>query len=252
MSYETVTRFFVKITLLSAALLPLVYFNRILHVPFTIFILGTGSWGIGLIFKIPAHQLVVVPLQNKTESSLTVSALNGLLSGIFELGAALLIILLMKNKVIFDFNAVIAFGLVIGSFEMLLIVFSKDNDLLKGTALEKPSEQLTSFLGRLEGLRYFVFNGLFPLAERILATLLHIATRGMVFVTLLSGNIFPFILALLVFLLADGLLTYFYYITGRLAGLKGLGELFLYLFILTAVSFVSFLYLIAPYKETAL
>ena len=68
MKYKQLSNYSIKVILALIALLPLIYYNQIEAVPIKAFILGTGSWGIGLIFKMLAHQLIVVPLQYKKQT----------------------------------------------------------------------------------------------------------------------------------------------------------------------------------------
>ena len=123
----------------------------------------------------------------------------------------------MKEKFLFDYNAIICFGLAIGSLETIIVASSKDNDLLKGTALETRSEKLVEYLYNLQGCKYYIFNIVFPIIERVMATFLHISTRGLVFITIITGCIIPTLIALVVFIIADGLLGYYYYLSGKLA-----------------------------------
>ena len=252
MNNKQLTDYLLKTILFSIALIPLIYFNQIKEVPIKAFILGGGSWGIGLIFKMLFHQLIVVRLQNKNISKLLYSAINGLLSGFFELFVAYLIIIFMKEKFIFDFNAIISFGLAIGSLETIIVAFSKDNDLLKGTAIEKQSEKLVEYLKNAQGVKYYIFNLIFPIIERIMATFLHISTCGLVFITIITGSIAPILIALVVFIIADGLLGFYYYISGKLTTSNGLVNFFIYFTILTAVSTMTFIILIKPYKDIIL
>ena len=252
MKYKQLTNYLLKVILALIALLPLIYYNQIEAVPIKAFILGTGSWGIGLIFKMLSHQLIVVPLQYKKQPILFISIINGFLSGFFELFAAYLIIIFMKDKFLFDYNAIICFGLAIGSLETIIVATSKNNDLLKGTSLEKQSEKLDAYLNNLQGLKYFIFNLIFPVIERILATFLHISTRGLVFLTIITGSIIPILIALVVFVIADGLLGYYYYLSGKLTSSRGLVNLFIYLTILSIMSTAIFIFLINPHKDILL
>ncbi len=252
MNKEQLTDFSAKVILLFLAIIPLLYFNQIRDVPFKAFILGTGSWGIGVIFKMLSHQLIVIRLKNKNIPKLLYSAINGLLSGFFELFAAYLVITLMKAKFAFDFNAIISFGLAIGSLETTIVVFSKDNNLLKGTALEKQSEELVEYIKTIQGINYYIYNLFFPVTERVLATFLHISTRGLVFLTVITGSLYPIIIALIIFVIADGLLGFYYYITDKLTTKNGLVKFFIYFSLLTSLSTIIFIVLSQSYKDFVL
>jgi len=252
MKTKKIEDYTLKAILLLIAIIPLIYFNQIKSVPIKAFILGTGSWGFGCIFKIIAHQLVVVQLHKKNKPIFLTSIVNGILSGIFELLAAYAIILLMKHKFEFDYYAIISFGLAIGSFEILITSFSKGNDLFKGTSLEESSGKLVEYLENLQGVKHYVFNLLLPITERIMATFLHISTRGLVFITIITGSFIPILLALIVFIVVDGPLGYYYHISGKLATSKGYVQIHLYLFILTLLSTIVFFILFSPYKNFVL
>lgn len=238
-----------KITLVIISVAPVLYLHQIESVPFKAFILGTGSWGIGLILKMIAHQLVLVPLQKHNSSPLVVSIINGFISGIFELSAAAGVIFLMKDKFAFDYYSIIGFGLAIGSFESLIIAFNSGESLLKGTALEKTTEQISQQYENAKGFKQLLYYYFYPVLERVLATLIHISTRGLIFVAVFQISLFPIIIALVVFIIADGLLGYYFNITGKLLTNKGFFQVYIYLVLLTAFVSITFFFLIAPYKE---
>lgn len=240
-----------KIILILIAVLPMVYFNQVESVPIKAFIFGAGSWGFGNIFKIIAHQIILVPLHKKNKSALFNSLANGLLSGFFELLAAYLLILFTINKFEYNYNAIISFGLAIGSLEIIVIVWNGAN-LLKGTTLEKSAKELEAYVENLQGFKYYFFNLVLPISERIIATFLHISTRGLIFITIITGNALPALIALSVFIIADCVLGYYYHITGKLTTSKGLIKIHLYLFILAAISTAIFFVWITPYKNIVL
>ncbi|MCU7503001.1 MAG: hypothetical protein HF314_08000 [Ignavibacteria bacterium] len=248
MENRRITNYLQKTILILIATLPLLYFNQIKNVPLKAFILGAGSWGFGCIFKILAHQIVIVPLHKKNISLFFSAFLNGLLSGIFELLAAYIIILLMKDKFAFDFNAIISFGLAIGAFEIFVVIQSNANNLLKGTSLEKSFDKLIESLENMQGIDNYIFNVLFPVIERIVVTFIHISTRGLIFVTIIAGSIIPALIALGVFIIADGL-GYYYHISEKLSTRKGYIQVHEYLFILSVISTIIFLVLINPYRN---
>jgi hypothetical protein len=242
-----------KILLVVIAVLPIYYFHIIKDVPIKAFIFGAGSWGIGSIFKIFAHQLVVKKLSDKKVNNLIISFTNGFISGLGELAGAFLIILLVISlkKFTFTFDSILAFGIGIGSLETLLVVYKNASALLKGTSLEKSVIKFEEAFKKIEmNNRYITIY--IPILERILATFLHISTRGLVFITILSQNIFPTIIALTVFIIADGFLGYNYLINNKLLTPKGLNTFYFYLFILTFFSVTIFFVLIQQYEVIAL
>lgn len=223
------------------AVLPLAYLNLEMKVPVKVFLFGTGSWGIGCILKMVAYALFVQPLHQKGRPLKAVALLNGFLSGLFELSASVLIILLVRHKYTFDLPSIIGFGLAIGAFESLIVVFSSGNELFKGTSLEKSSAETIRFLEGLRGSKSVFFNVVLPVAERMIATTLHVATRGLVFAALFSRTLPPFLAALAVFIIADGWLGYYFHATGRLSTEKGYLKIHLYLLMLALVSIAAYI-----------
>ncbi len=216
--------------------------------PYKAFIFGTGSWGIGLIFKMIVNQIFM----KRIKSQLMVSLTNGFFSGFFELSASFILILLVKDKISFDLNSIISFGLAIGSFECLLVAFSKGNDLLKGTFLEEESKKLCNYLSQLIGLKYYSYNVMLPAIERIIATIIHVSTRGFLFISLFSGNYIFLAIALLVFIIADGLLGSYYYVSGKFLRKNGYILFYLEFSILASVSLTLFIIYIAPWSDSVL
>jgi len=251
MKKEGIENIAFKISLIMISVIPILYFNQIENVPIKAFILGGGSWGIGLILKMIAHQLIVVRLHQRKVQLIYESIVNGFLSGIFELLGAFVIIIFMLPKFVFDFNAIICFGLAIGSLESAMVAWNGDN-LLKGTTLESSASRLISHMKNLEGFQYYFDNYMLPIFERILATFLHISTRGMIFLTIITNNIFPTVLALIVFIIADGLLGYNYIISGKLINSKNLYRFYAYLFLLTVISSIYFFTQISSFQDITL
>ncbi|MCU7491143.1 MAG: YhfC family intramembrane metalloprotease [Ignavibacteria bacterium] len=249
MKSKKVENYLQKIILIFIAIIPLLYFNQIENVPLKAFVLGAGSWGIGCIFKLLAYQIILSPLHKTNKSLLSISLLNGLLSGIVELLAAYVIILLMKDKFAFDFNAIISFGLAIGSFEIFIAVKANANKIMKGTALEAQFEKMIEFLDNTQGIRSYFYNVILPVVERIACTFIHISTRGLVFITVITGSNIPIFIALAVFVIADGCLGYYYHISGKLATSKGYIQVNLYLLILSVINTVTFFIMINPYRN---
>jgi hypothetical protein len=240
-----------KAILVTIAVVPILYFNQIENVPIKAFILGSGSWGIGLVFKMISHQLIVVKLHKKKVPLIYESIANGVISGLFELLGAFVVIVVMLPKFAFNYNSIICFGLAIGSLETIIVAFGGDN-LLTGTTLESSSVRLSKQLKNSEGIKYYSDNYALPVIERILATFIHISTCGMIFLTIITNSIFPALVAFIVFIIADGLLGYYYVISGKIITRKDLYRLYIYLFILTVISTIYFFVKIDPYKDIAL
>ncbi len=241
----------IKIIFTILAIVPIIYYNKIEDVPFKVFILGTGSWGIGLVFKMLGHHFIVTKLHKKKVKPIYESLANGIISGFFELFGAYLMIILMLPKFEFDYNSIICFGLAIGSLETLIVGFNGDN-LLKGTTLEPSANKLIHHLKNLKGYQYYFGNYVLPIAERILASFIHISTRGMIFLVVITGSIVPAIIALIIFVIADGLLGYYFMISEKFIENKKYFYLYINLFILAAISSVYFFSQMNYYKDVTL
>ena len=205
-------------------------------VSFDFFIYGSGSWGIGCVLKIVLYQTIVRRIRHTEKNILRVSALNGLFSGVSELGAALAIFAFMPTPSFWD---IVAFGVGIGTIEAFLV--ATPTNPLKGTGLEKPAEEIGAVIAALPKGPRFVYSYLTPLLERILAAVIHVGTRGLAFVSYRAWNPLPLILALLAFVLADGVVGYRLLQQGRLKDLRVLGRFYFFFFILAAACLAAFL-----------
>jgi hypothetical protein len=207
-------------------------------VSFDSFIYGSGSWGIGCILKIVLYQGIVRRIPHSKKNILQVSALNGLFSGVTELGAALAIFAFMPRLSVWD---IAGFGVGIGAIEAFLV--ATPSNPFKGTGLEKPSAEIEAVIAALPKGPRFVHSYVMPTVERLLAGAIHIGTRGMAYVTFRTLNPLPLILALLAFILADGVVGYRLLQQGRLKDLRVLNSFYLFFFILAAACLAAFLFL---------
>ena len=207
------------------------------NVPFVSFIYGSGSWGFGCLLKMLVYHALIRRLRHDDSSILRISALNGLVSGVTELGLALVFFVFLKNL---TFEQVVAFGIGIGTIEAYVVATASNP--LKGTALESASQQLEAIVSSLPGARRLIYGYALPYAERLIATVIHVGTRGLVYVSYRSGDPMPFALALLVFFVADGLLGYRLLHQGKLANLTVLARTYAALLGLAAVALAGFLY----------
>jgi short subunit fatty acids transporter len=205
-------------------------------VSFDYFIYGSGSWGIGCILKIVVYQTIVRRIQHTDKNILRVSALNGLFSGVSELGAALAIFAFMPAPSFWD---LIAFGVGIGTLEALLV--ATPSNPLKGTGLEKPAAEIEAVIAGLPKGPRFVYGCAMPIVERLSAGGIHIGTRGLTYVTYRTANPVPIVLALLAFVLADGVIGYRLLERGKLKDLRVLNAFYLFFSVLALVCLGAFL-----------
>lgn len=134
---------------------------------------------------------------------------------------------------------VVAFGVGIGAIEAFVVATTSNP--LKGTAVEKPAAELEARVAELSGRRRFVYGYLLPFVERLIATVIHVGTRSLVYVSYRSANPLLFGVALLAFVLADGVIGYRLLHQGRLSELPILNRTYLALAAIGALVLAGFL-----------
>lgn len=192
-----------KIGIYAVALLPFAYFLFIQHVPLKYFVFGSGSWGVGCLFKMLFYHLGIRKLDPARLSSTVIGLINGTSSGVCELGAALLAFLYLGPMTLLQ---VISFGVGIGSFEAWIV--GSIPNLLQGTAVEGRVGQMEAFIKGLPAGQRFIHEAVYPVLERIVATAGHVGSRALLFVTFVTANPIPAIGGLAFFVIADGLIAY--------------------------------------------
>ena len=206
--------------------------------PFIFFIYGSGSWGFGCILKLLLYHGVIRRLRHDEGRILGVSALNGLVSGLTELGVALVFFVFLGEMA---FDRVVAFGIGIGTIEAYLV--AAVSNPLRGTELEEASRRLEAAVAALPDDRRWIYRYALPCAERLLAAAIHVGTRGLVYLSWHRGNPLPFAAALLVFVVADGVLGYRMLHQGKLEDFRVLNRAYAALLGLAALVLAGFLYL---------
>ena len=208
-----------------------------------VFIFGTGSWGVGCLLKLAIYHLGIGRLSHDPRNLPRVSLLNGLSSGITELGAALVFFAFLPRLTLAD---VIGFGLAIGALEAFLAGSNRTSELLAGTELEDATREIEAAHARQSGGRRLALATLTPLTERLIAGGLHVGTRGLVYVSYLRADsvvaALPAALAVGIFMIADGVVGYRWLHEGRLAAPGGLVRAYAALAALAALGLTVFLW----------
>ena len=176
------------------------------------FIFGTGSWGVGCLLKLVVYHLGIRRLSHAAKDLPRVALLNGLASGLTELGAALAFFAFLPRLTLAD---VIGFSLAIGAMEAFLAGSNRTSELLAGTELEDAAREMDDAFARQPRGRRLALATLAPLVERLIAGGLHVGSRGLVYVTYLQGNVLPAGFALGLFVVADGVVGYRWLREGR-------------------------------------
>jgi hypothetical protein len=225
-----------SVTVLLPFAAGIAYLHYAKGVPFKCFIYGSGSWGFGCVLKLALYQGVVRRLRHDPSHIMGTSALNGLVSGVTELGLALVFFAFLP---VLSFWEVVAFGVGIGTIEAFVV--GTTSNPLKGTALEKSADELAATVARLSGGRHFVYGYLLPFTERLIAAVIHVGTRGLVYVGYLSSNPWPFLMAMAAFFLADGIIGYRLIHQERLSELRVLNRTYVGLSIIAVLVLAAFL-----------
>jgi hypothetical protein len=226
--------FSLAVLLPFGAAIAYLYYRK--DVAFDSFIFGSGSWGFGCILKLVLYHGVIRKLRHDSTTILGVSALNGLVSGVTELGLALAFFAFLPVLSLWD---VVAFGVGIGTIEAFVV--APPSNPLKGTALEKSADELEAMVARLSGGQRFVYGQVLPFTERLIAAAIHVGTRGLVYVAYHSANPLPFVIALAAFLFADGLIGYRLIHQGRLCELRVLNRTYVALSVIAVLVLAGFL-----------
>ncbi len=223
-----------------AVLLPFVagigYLHYAKDVSFKSFVYGSGSWGFGCVLKLVLYHGMVRRLRHDPSRILGTAALNGLVSGIAELGLALLFFVFLPTLTFWE---VVAFGVGIGSIEAFVVATTENP--FRGTALERAAEEFEVAVSRLSGVPRLVYGHILPFSERVMAAAIHIGTRGLVYVGYHSRNPLPIVVALAVFLVLDGVIGYRLIHQGRLCDFRVLNKFYMGLSAIAVIIVAGFL-----------
>ncbi len=156
---------------------------------------GAIAYALGAVgFKLPLYHLFVVRVLHKRLSHRFLAIAQGAVSAFSELGAALCFFLFVVPEM--TFAELVGFGVASGSLEAIILPFMKNP--LEGTPLEDHARETGSTITESSRLEWF------GVLERFLASIVHTATRGLVYVSTVTGNPIPAALAILGFASIDG------------------------------------------------
>lgn len=185
-------------------------------------IIGKGAiaYAAGAVaLKLPIYHLLVVKFVHKKFSHKWIATIQGIVSSFSELGATLFFFIFVVKEL--SFAELIGFGIAAGSIEAIILPFMKNP--LEGTPLEQHSDET---IKRSEENQAIQWMGV---VERILASIIHVASRGLVYITYFTGNLFPIIFALLGFALVDGRAYYAHLEKWAFDDVKVLSKFYLFL-----------------------
>jgi len=156
---------------------------------------GVLSYVVGVTaFKMPIYHFFVVKVLHRRMSHAWLSASQGVVSAISELGAALLFFVFVVPDM--TLAQVIGFGAAAGAVEAVMLPFIRNP--LTGTPLGEHAGEVIERASENSLIEWM------SVLERVLAMFPHVASRGLVYISFATGNIGPALIAVSGFALIDG------------------------------------------------
>lgn len=198
-------------------------------------IIGYGilSWitGVGLI-KMPIYHFVVVKFLHKKLSHKWLGAVQGLVSAFSELGSAFIFFRFFLSEL--TLPQLIGFGVAAGAVESIVLPFV--GNPLSGTPLEKHTGELEKKMDSNIKMQWM------GVIERILALILHVFTRGLIYVSIITQAVFPGLIAIAAFGASDGRAYYALLEKWEFDNIKVLRKFYYYLTFIALILIISFFY----------
>jgi len=186
--------------------------------------------------KLPVYHILVARFLHKRLSNFWLSVCQGFISAFSELGAAFAFFMLIVPKL--SLAQLVGFGAGAGAVEAIMLPFIKNP--LRGTPLEEHASELIEKSESKLSIQWM------SVPERVWASIIHIATRGLVYLAIITANFIPALIAVCIFAAADGRAYYALLQGWRFDDLHVLGRFHAYLValaLLAAVSFIFFCFL---------
>lgn len=203
-------------------------------------IIGKGAiaYAVGTVaLKLPLYHLIVVKFVHDKFSHKWIAIIQGIVSAFSELGAAMFFYIFVVKEL--TLTELIGFGIAAGSIEAIILPFMKNP--LQGTPLEQHSDET---IKKSEENHIVQWMGVW---ERILASIVHVASRGLVYISYFTGNIIPIIIGFLGFGLVDGRAYFAHLEKWAFDNIKVLGKFYRFLGIVSlslTTLFLLFYYLL--------
>ena len=180
---------------------------------------GVLAWVAAVLLKTAIHQLVIDRVVRQGASHRAVAAIQGLLSASTELGVAAVFFMYIWQPA--TMAELIGFGAGAGMAEAVILPSLKNP--LKGTSLELHATEVLACTGGDSTIQWL------SVLERVLATVLHIASRSLVYLTFLSSNPLPAVLAVGGFSCVDGVAYYGHLKKWRFDSVRTLASMYGYI-----------------------
>jgi hypothetical protein len=220
---------------IAVGIVPLIILERCYGVPRKL-MLGYGflAWIVGVTgLKMPLYHFFVVPVLHRLLSPAWLGVVQGVISAATELGAAALFFLFVVPNL--SFTELIGFGCAAGSLEAIIlpaIPTAFRGTPLKGHAAKVLATQGTSML-----------MPWLDVLERALASVVHLSTRGLVYVGMKTASAIPIVIAVGTFAAIDGVVYYGHLRKWRFEDASVLARFYTFLAavaLIQALSFVGF------------
>ncbi|MBM2815388.1 MAG: hypothetical protein HW421_2150 [Ignavibacteria bacterium] len=196
---------------------------------------GAFAYAVGAVgIKLPLYHLLVVKVLHKNLSNRWLAVSQGFISALSELGATLYFFIYIVPEL--TFTELIGFGIVAGSVEAFILPFMKNP--LQGTPLESHAGE-TNY--KSSGNLRIQWLGV---VERVLASLIHTTTRGLLYISFSTGNLIPGTLAVVAFSSIDGRAYYAHLQKWQFDNIQVLGKFYRFL---GMVAFVMILFFLSFY-----
>ena len=190
------------------------------------YVIGTTA------LKLPLHHFVVEPILRPRLARASLAAAHGALSALSELAPAAAFLLWVVPPL--TWWQLVGFGVGAGAVEAIMLPFVANP--LKGTALEEHANDVFRRSATNSAVQWL------SVLERIWAMLLQVSTRGLVGLSVYSGNPAPACLAVVGFGAVDGIAYYGHLDRWRFDSLSVLARVHLFLGGAAGVMTVVFLW----------
>lgn len=179
----------------AVGILPVIILILWFDVPRKLIGKGALAYAVGAVgIKLPLYHLLVTKILHKKLSNKPLAFSQGAISALSELGAAWGFFFFVVPEL--TLAELIGFGLAAGSVEAIILPFMKNP--LEGTPLESHAEETSKKASESIAIQWLA------VAERVLASLVHTATRGLTYISCSTGNPVPIVLAIVGFASIDG------------------------------------------------
>jgi hypothetical protein len=193
---------------------------------------GVLSYIVGVaVMKLPLYQVIVVRVLHPRLTNFWLGCSQGIVSATSELGSALLFFMFVVPDL--TFVQLVGFGVAAGSVEAVVLPFLRNP--FQGTPLERHADDILSHTNGQQGHQWL------GVVERILASITHATTRGLVYIGLTTGNVLPSSIAFLTFAGLDGAGYYAHLEKWPFNQTKVVLKFYTYFFAMAVIQTISFL-----------